>query len=330
MLKLTVILIAIVSGLTSWVLTGLIRNYALRRNLLDKPNERSSHTSDMPRGGGLAIAITFLTGLLLLSNFGFIDGAALWAYFGAGSLIAAVGFVDDHRHVSAALRLMVHFAAALWILYCLFPDLHFLMLAVSSVALVWLLNLYNFMDGIDGIAGIEAVTVSLGGIILANVANLPSENWISAVLLAGATVGFLLWNFPSAKIFMGDAGSGFIGIIIGAFVVHAATVSLEYFSAWLIILGCFVVDATLTLLRRILRRQRIYEAHRSHAYQFAARRYGSHIAVTMVVAAINLFWLLPIAAIVVAGYVTPLIAVTIAWIPLASIALYFGAGSAER
>ena len=326
----TALVISISSVLSGWALTGLLRKYALRRNILDRPNERSSHSVPTPRGGGVAIVITYLAGILFFPFLEVGTTPILLAYGGAGTLVALVGFADDHRHIPAQWRLVVHFVAAVWLLHWLIPDLNWSLVTIASVLLVWLLNLYNFMDGIDGIAGVEAVTVCFGGIVLANATDSMEVAWIAPMLLGGAVLGFLVWNFPKALIFMGDAGSGFIGIILGAFAVQAATISLVLFWGWVILFGCFIIDATVTLIRRMLSGQKVYRAHRSHAYQFAARRYGSHVPVTLVFAGVNLFWLLPIAILLVKGNVTPLVAVVIAWAPLIVAVLYFRAGSAEH
>jgi Fuc2NAc and GlcNAc transferase len=143
-------------------------------------------------------------------------------------------------------------------------------------------------------------------------------------------LGFLFWNFPPAKIFMGDAGSGFLGMAIGVISLQAAWASPDLFWAWLILLGVFIVDATVTLLRRLLRGEKIYEAHRSHAYQFASRRYGRHLPVTLAVAAINLFWLFPLAASVVLWSIDGVLALTVAYIPLLLLASKFNAGGLEN
>ena len=322
--------VVVLSAILSWWLTGLSRRYALRRNMMDMPSSRGSHETPTPRGGGLAIAVTFLVGLLVLSSFGLVDGSLTRAVLVAGTLVSAIGFADDHRHVPARVRLVVHFAAAFWIVFCLLPGIHWLLFATCSVALVWLLNLFNFMDGIDGIAGVEAVTVSFGLVVLAVVAGMPASAWTPYLLFGGAAIGFLFWNFPEARIFMGDSGSGFAGIVVGAFAVHAATLNAELVWACVIMLGCFVVDASLTLFHRALRGQRIYEAHRSHAYQFAARRFDSHVLVTLTIGGINALWLLPISLLVVSDNLVPWVALTIAWTPIVATAMYFRAGTAEE
>jgi Fuc2NAc and GlcNAc transferase len=198
---------------------------------------------------------------------------------------------------------------------------------LGLVYLVWLLNLYNFMDGIDGIAGMEAVCVCLGGALLYTLLG-RYEMALLPVLLALASAGFLFWNFPSARIFMGDAGSGYLGLLLGLFSLQAAWVAQELFWSWLILLGVFVVDASVTLLRRLFQGARVYEAHRSHAYQHAARQLGRHLPVTLAVVVINLCWLLPLsllAARVEHGFWVLLLA----YVPLTLLAFRYRAGLGE-
>jgi Fuc2NAc and GlcNAc transferase len=201
---------------------------------------------------------------------------------------------------------------------------------LMTIYLVWLVNLYNFMDGIDGIAGAEAVTVTVAAAGLYGLVGIPAPAGMVPGLLAAAAAGFLVWNFPRARIFMGDAGSGFLGLMLGACSVLAALQAPALFWAWQILLGVFLVDATVTLLRRVLRGERFYEAHRSHAYQHAARRVGSHRPVTRAVVAIDVVWLLPMAALVATGRLEPLYGIAIAYAPLIALALYYNAGRQEE
>jgi Fuc2NAc and GlcNAc transferase len=145
-------------------------------------------------------------------------------------------------------------------------------------------------------------------------------------LLAAATLGFLVWNFPPAKIFMGDAGSGFLGLMLAALSLQAAVLRPVLFWCWVVLLGVFVVDATVTLIRRLLRGERVYEAHRSHAYQHAAIAFGAHRPVTLAVAAINVCWLLPWALAIAAGWVAGVVGLVLAYVPLVALALRFRAG----
>jgi Fuc2NAc and GlcNAc transferase len=332
------LLALLVAGL-SLLLTGVVRRYAIARSLLDHPTARSSHAAPTPRGGGVAIVVTFCAAIVWLTVAGQLGAQPAIALLGAGSLVALVGFVDDHRHVPAGLRLCAHFVAAVWALAWLggLPPLivfgtewrlgwfgH----AAAALLLVWVLNLYNFMDGIDAIAGIEAVTVALGGAALWLITT-GSDAAVVPALLAAASAGFLAWNLPPARIFMGDVGSGFLGLVLAVFAVWAAHEESRLFWSWIILLGVFVVDATMTLIRRVVRGERFYEAHRSHAYQYAARHVGQHRIVALSVGAINVAWLLPIAALVALGKIDGVLGVLIAYVPLVWLALHFKAGTKE-
>jgi len=324
----------------SLLMTAGLRRYALARSVIDVPNARSSHTVPTPRGGGVAIVLTFLLAIaaLMFSDTEHIN--TLVALGGGGALIAIIGFMDDHGHIAARWRLLGHFFAAGWILAWMggLPplkvlgwtvDLGLLGSLIAAFYLVWLLNLYNFMDGIDGIASVEAITACLSAAFLYW---LTGFNGLAVLplMLAAAVAGFLYWNFPPAKIFMGDAGSGFIGIILGGLSLQAAWVSPTMFWCWLILLGVFIVDATYTLVRRLLRGDKVYEAHRSHAYQFASRQHGKHLPVTLAVIALNLGWLLPIALCVAQFGLDGLLGVVVAYIPLVALAVRYRAGELEN
>jgi Fuc2NAc and GlcNAc transferase len=323
----------------SFFLTATLRKYAISKSLIDVPNERSSHAVATPRGGGLAIVVAFLMSLGFLYIFGLISNAVFYAIGGGGVAVAVIGFMDDHGHIAARWRLMGHFAAAVWMLICLggLPsidvfgfafDLGWAGHVFSAFYLVWLLNLYNFMDGIDGIASVEAIFVCLGASLLYWLAGLNSLVSLP-LLLAASVAGFLYWNFPPAKIFMGDAGSGFLGIVLGGLSLQAAWANGAMLWAWLILLGVFIVDSTFTLFRRLLRGDKVYEAHRSHAYQFASRRFGKHLPVTIAVGVINLVWLLPIAICVTHFGWDGVWGVTLAYVPLVALAIKFHAGDLE-
>lgn len=328
--------VAISAGLMTW---GL-RRYALARSLMDVPNARSSHSVPTPRGGGVAVVLSFLCAVSVLLIAERVEVGGGLAILGAGVLVAVVGFIDDHRHLAARWRLVAHFAAAVWVLAWLggaprlemfgaAVDLGWLGVMLAAVYLVWLLNLYNFMDGIDGIASVEAICICLGGAVLYLLAG-RSDLMLVPLMLAAAVAGFLYWNFPPAKIFMGDAGSGFLGIVLGILSLQAAWASPTLLWSWLILLGVFVVDATWTLLRRLLSGERVYEAHRSHAYQHAARRCGKHLPVTLGVAAINLVWLFPWAVCVGLGRLEGVVALAIAYAPLVVAAARLRAGTPDR
>lgn len=329
----------VIVALASLVLTFGLRKYALAKSLVDIPNARSSHSVPTPRGGGVAIVVSFLAGLLFVRLVGGGDWPGSVALLGAGGLVALVGFLDDHGHIAAQWRLLAHFAAAFWALGWLGGapsllvfdtqiDLGWLGVALVAVYLVWLLNLYNFMDGIDGIASIEAICVCIGGALLYVLLAKPALALLP-LMLAAAVTGFLYWNFPPARIFMGDAGSGFLGLVLGIMSIQAGWIEARLFWSWVILLGVFVVDATVTLLRRLVRGDKVYEAHRSHAYQYASRHFGRHLPVTLAVAGINIIWLLPIALWVGVGGLDGLAGVVIAYAPLLVLVMRFRAGALE-
>lgn len=337
-MKVMVLMVAIT--VLTWGLTALLRRYALARSLIDIPNARSSHRQPTPRGGGVAIVVAFLLGVCAASAAGLrLPTEIYYSLLGSGSVIALLGFFDDHGHIAARWRLLGHFTAAAWALFWLggLPPLVILGHSIefgwfgyllASLYLVWLLNLYNFMDGIDGIASIEAISVCVGGALLYVLCG-HTHATVLPLLLSSAVVGFLYWNFPTARIFMGDAGSGFLGVVIGVLSLQAAWINQSLLWGWLILLGVFIVDATFTLLRRLMRGDKVYEAHRSHAYQYASRQFGRHLPVTLAVAAINLCWLLPVAVWVLQGG-DSLIGLLLAYVPLILLAIKFRAGKLER
>jgi len=248
-----------------------------------------------------------------------------------------IGFLDDHGHVNARWRLLVHGCAAALVVWSAggFPVLPILMTTVdfgwlgwllAFVAIIWILNLFNFMDGIDGIAGIEAVTATLVMAFLCY--QLDVASWLIQLhcMLAAAVFGFLCWNLPPARIFMGDAGSGFIGLMLGSLALYTCWQQPHLLCSWLIMLGVFIVDATFTLLKRLHAGQAVYQAHRSHAYQHAARRFGSHAKVSYCVLLINLCWLAPLALLSGFGYLDGSVVLLIAYIPLIWLANYYRAG----
>ncbi|MEE4381292.1 MAG: glycosyltransferase family 4 protein [Pseudomonadales bacterium] len=319
--------------------TGLVRRYALHRELLDVPNARSSHTRPTPRGGGVALVLAALGAWCALWLSGALDPSLAAAVVPGGALVALTGFFDDRSSLPSWVRLLVHFLASVWALAWLggLPrvpllfgpvDLGWIGHVLGVLYLVWMLNLYNFMDGIDGIAGIEATVVPLVAAAIALLLGLPFP-WPLACL-AFAALGFLPWNFPRARIFMGDAGSGFLGFSLGVLSIDALASHPGLGWAWLILLGTFVVDATVTLLRRMIRGYRFDEAHRSHAYQYLARRVGRHAPVSVGYGAVVVFWLGPVAWLAARGVLPGLVTLLLGWLPLAYVAVRFHAGAPER
>jgi Fuc2NAc and GlcNAc transferase len=182
------------------------------------------------------------------------------------------------------------------------------------------------MDGTDGIAASEAIFVCLAGAILNYHVLSGTNHSAAAVVLAASTIGFLLYNWSPAEIFMGDVGSGYLGVMIGGLSLLAAKQQPELLWVWIILLAVFVSDATVTLIRRLLRKQKPHVAHRSHAYQHLAVLFASHAMVSLLVFAVNIVWLLPIAFLVANKQLEGTTGVVIAYIPLLIAALALGAG----
>jgi Fuc2NAc and GlcNAc transferase len=298
-------LIVLACFAASAVLTQAMRRLGVSHGLLDVPNERSSHTRPTPRGGGVAIVATCAAGFALLAALQRID-AALFAALSGGLVVAGVGFLDDRRPLPAFIRLAAQAAVAAWAvawfggLPALRVGAHvvsfgWLGYVFATLGMIWAVNLFNFMDGIDGIAASEAIFVALAGAAVTLARGGSTGVALAAVVFAAACGGFLPWNWPPARIFLGDVGSGYLGYVIVVLAVAATRDDPAALWVWLILGGAFFTDATVTLVRRALRHERVHQAHRSHAYQWLARRWDSHTKVTLSVAAINLVWLLPCA-----------------------------------
>jgi Fuc2NAc and GlcNAc transferase len=331
------VLIVLTVLVLSWLGTAGLRRYALRHNVMDVPNERSSHQTPTPRGGGMAIIASLIIGLLLsvfVSPELWKTGAVLIL---STLAVAFIGFLDDHGHVNSLGRLAVHFSAAIAMVFCAagLPTLTVFGVPVdfglfgsvlAVIAIVWLLNLNNFMDGIDGIASVQSILMALGMMAcLWLLTGFTGIFWWWAVL-AAAVSGFLCWNFPPARIFMGDAGSGGLGFFAGALLLVSAHLHPLLLWCGLILFGVFIVDATYTLIVRLVSGHRVYEAHRSHCYQKASRLWQGHKPVTLTVTLIIALWLFPWALVVAAGYIDGAAALTISYLPLIFYAYRLKAG----
>ena len=331
-------ILSLVLFLVSAFITRQLVVNSHRFSKMDIPNERSSHLTPTPRGGGIAFVATSIAGFLLLLLNSELDRADLLALCCAGVIVAIAGHLDDRQKISGAtLRLGFHALGAIILIVGIgFPSQISLFdrtvntgvigSILGVLYLVWLLNLFNFMDGIDGIAASEAIFVCFAGAIL-NFHVLSDINFIAAaIILASCTFGFLLYNWSPAKIFMGDVGSGYLGIVIGGLSLIAANQDPDLLWVWIILLAVFVSDATVTLIRRLLRKQKPHVAHRSHAYQHLAIRLNSHAKVALLVLTVNIAWLLPIAFLVADKQLAGTTGVIIAYVPLLIAALAFGAG----
>jgi len=332
--------IAAVLAATAVLAAALTRgmvSLARSHRLLDVPNERSSHAVPTPRGGGVGIVLASVAGWSVLALLGHLQTRLLVALAGGGLVIALCGFIDDRHQLSARLRLLVHFGAAVWALIWLggLPALQIgadtitfgpFGYVLGALGIVWTINLFNFMDGIDGIAASEAAFISAAGAALAWWVSSAVELPAVAMLFAAACCGFLLLNWPPATIFMGDVGSGYLGYIIAVIAVAAARQSPVALFVWAILGGVFLVDATVTLARRAVRREQLQQAHRSHAYQHLAGRWRGHKPVVIGVLVVNVGWLLPSAAFALRNPDLAGVTTVIALLPLILLAVLLGSG----
>jgi Fuc2NAc and GlcNAc transferase len=282
----------------TWILTGSVRRYALQRGVLDLPNTRSSHEYPVPRGGGLAIVAVTLGGVVLGAVAGQVSIQTAIALVGGGGAVAWIGWVDDRRGLAPMTKAAVQVCAAIWTLAWLggLPELRWggaalhvgvLGWALGTIGIVWGINFYNFMDGIDGLAAGEAVTVSAAAILLLGGAG-PADVVVVGALVGGSSAGFLLWNWPPARVFLGDVGSAFLGFLFAALAVMSENSGALPVAGWLLLLGVFFADASLTVARRIMSGEPWYRPHRSHAYQRAVQAGLSHRRVTLAVMWLNL------------------------------------------
>ena len=285
--------------------TGFSIRYAHRRRMLDLPGQRRSHSVPTPRGGGIGIVLAILACLGTLSAFleSGSGSPASMALVASITLVALVGWIDDHRGLSAGIRIVAHaLAVALlaWPVLGLLPDLAGTSawpwvvagLLVGGGAVLWSINLHNFMDGIDGLLASHALFVFAALALICLDAGRIAEAQLIG-LFAAATLGFLPFNFPQARVFMGDVGSGVLGLLIVVaigWMIAALPNGLEY---GLIASSAFVVDSTATLLSRMFSGRRWYSAHREHLYQWLVRSGFNHVRVTLLYVGWNLLVVTP-------------------------------------
>jgi UDP-N-acetylmuramyl pentapeptide phosphotransferase/UDP-N-acetylglucosamine-1-phosphate transferase len=282
-----------VFGLSALCVAGL-RRWAVER-MLDIPNARSSHTRPTPRGGGLGIVVGVLIGawILFISrilSMPFRESAALSL---GGGIVALVGWLDDIHRLPYRIRLVVQAISSAIILIAIgyfhtitvpfVGDIHLYSIGIPF-ALLWIMgltNAYNFMDGIDGIAGGQALIAGLGWTIIGFLSG-QSFVGLIGVLLSASSLGFLIYNWPPARIFMGDVGSAFIGFTLAVLPIFAAQRDPLFMIAGFLVVWPFIFDTSFTVIRRLIRGENIFVAHRSHIYQRLVIAGYSHRFVTLV------------------------------------------------
>lgn len=274
----------------SFLLTYLIKNYAIKKSLLAEVTKRSSHVTPIPHGGGIALASSWFIGLSYLYYIDDIN-SSLYLALMVGAIISVISYFDDLFEVSAKLRLSVQAFVALLGLYFLggFESFDFALFSIENqyitnifafFMIIWFINLYNFLDGIDGYAGSEAVFLAIAAFIFFG------GNYF--LILIVSTLGFLVWNWYKAKIFMGDVGSTLLGYNIAIFTIYYSNQEPINFWIWIILFGVFWFDATLTLWRRFKNKEKLSQAHKKHAYQRLAQSNWTHDKVVIVSMLLNI------------------------------------------
>lgn len=274
----------------SLILTYYIKYIAIHHKILDIPTERSSHIDPIPRGGGLAIVMTWYIGISILYFLKYVDNNLYFALL-SGILLAVISLVDDIIDLKPFIRLIAQVITAIIALFFLKGlnpiviyqfeiSFRIFLLPFTVIGIVWFINLYNFLDGIDGYASLEAATIAFVLFIF-------TGDTICLVLMA-CVLGFLSWNWPKAKIFMGDVGStqlGFVLVVLGIYFHNKAELSIIH---WLMLSSLFWFDATLTLFRRWRKKENLSIAHKKHAYQRAVQAGLSHQKTILISFVINI------------------------------------------
>lgn len=335
------------------VCTGICVKLSPTLGLLKEPTNRCAHTKPTPSGGGITFVITCLASISMLYWNELLSGGPVTTIVCGGLFIAAIGFWDDIRQLSVKTRLCLQLLIIVTSVAVLSPlpalnlwgfplESTWLLGAIAVLGMMWWLNLFNFMDGIDGLATTEAISILGMASVLICFQNSSlitdySIEQASMMLLAVALLGFLGANWAPAKIFMGDVGSTFLGYMLGMLALMTLSAGTLNLWVWFILPGVFWIDATMTLMRRIISRDCWYQGHQTHAYQRISRylegteiqhtlRYQSHHKVTASILAINVCWLFPWAASALIWPAWGMLFMAASWTPLVLLAAFCGAG----
>lgn len=292
-------IIIVAAGITiasTWLFAAFVRSLLLKHDILDEPGTRSSHSGCVPRGGGLALVPVILVGWISLSQLGLAHMREIGVITSMAGLIALVSWFDDVSNLSVQSRLSAQLLAVTTSIYLLptnFMLLEFLTnplgMIVVGIAWLWFINIFNFMDGIDGITGVETISICVG--IVLTLGFLGSASYLSylAIIVAASTAGFLVWNWHPAKLFLGDVGSVPLGFLLG-WLLSGLALEGEWAAA-LILPGYYLVDASLTLIKRAVRLEPVWKAHKQHFYQQAVAGRASHSQAARAIAITNI-WLI--------------------------------------
>lgn len=282
-------------GLISMSATGIILKYLHKKEILDHPNQRSSHSTPTPRGGGIGILIAIIPAIALVN---FTSDAPLVGTIPVlcfALLLAGLSWVDDLRTLGPGIRFFCQILSVMMTLYFLPSPTDGYLGGVAPLWLekvilafgwIWFINLFNFMDGIDGITGVEVISISSGVVLISLFSSLSTEYTQTGLILAAAALGFLKWNWHKAKVFMGDVGSVPLGFILGWVLI--LLIAEGFLIASMLVALYYLCDASLTLFKRALRKEKIWLPHREHYYQLATQAGLSHGQTVIRIAFVNM------------------------------------------
>lgn len=336
-----VVLLCSFAFVLSALLTHFYRPVAHSLGIIDEPNQRSSHKIAIPRGAGIAFFLSVNITLGLLLWFGKISLTYSLPVLLGGPCVMIMGYWDDLRSVNPLLRLFIHFLVSVFIFTLIsrgftttvsisfLPNWHWLTAAFCVLFIAWFINLYNFMDGCDGLAcGLGMVGAGL--VALISYMHGSKDLAIVYLVISYSLAGFLIFNWSPAKVFMGDCGAYFLGYVFGSL----ALISKLYYDSslyvHLIIFGMLIMDATWTLLRRLFRLEKLYEAHRLHGFQKLMDKGWGHARISSLYILITVLWLFPMAIFSMNYSGLSFLFLVVAYVPLLAMMLFIGAGSINR
>jgi Fuc2NAc and GlcNAc transferase len=313
-------------------LTALYKSFAIKKEIISNPNNRSLHKHFKPSGGGIVFSLICVFFVSILGFYEVIDFEMLMV-FGLGAFSASLfGFIDDIYDIKPLTKLIIQIALSIWvILWFDISELKILSwlpiwasIALCCFLLVWMMNLYNFMDGIDGMAASGTVFTCFALIVSLILTSGFSTLIIILLILLFSTLGFLIHNWPPASIFMGDSGSIFLGYFFGSLIIISLISGEISFWTWLIVFSCFFGDTNVTIIMRLILSKKWYKPHRSHGYQNLARILDNHKKVTIGVQVYNIFYILPLTVFSVTIPMWAEFFSILAIVPVIILSIYFG------
>ena len=337
-----IVLIILTSTILSSIGISIILKIANSKKIGDFPNERSLHSHFTPNLGGVPIVLIFLLYIIIFYYFDLGNSVLVLTILVSTLVIFFVGLFDDINDLKPIIRVTFHFFIAIFLIFLIEPihyveifnfeiKLYILGTIFTILLIIWFINLFNFMDGINGLATFQTITFCSSILFFLLFERYLSNDSVAIliyllILKISLLISFLPWNFPRARIFMGDSCSGVLGLFTSIILIYMCHLSPKYFWVCLILLALFLVDSTLTLLIRLITKQNIFSPHKTHAYQKAAIKYNSHTYVTIVQFLINVFWLFPISFLVILDILSGFYALLIAYIPIVLLLFKMNAG----